>query len=198
MPMHIPFMNYLRLITLCTATLVLGTAFAHAEIKPPAPPNGIYKPTGLEAYVTLAGKRISLPLGSVRDALMREGWIVIYENRIPIKKPKWELVLERMNFLGIKGNASVSAPENLVFRNREGRPESMFFARSAFPMQIRMSGRYKWVPVTVTLRTNLDTTIKGDSFVMDSPLSISVSGVVTAKGRIRLTAERKDVVPPWR
>lgn len=184
-----------------TPFLMLGLLFlqgASALALSPEPPDGIYKPTSLEAYVTLAGKRINLPLKSVRDALMREGWVVIRDRRIPIKKAKWELVLERMNFLEISGNASVTAPQNIVFHHPPSRSRSTFLGRMSSPMQVRMKGRYRWVPVTVTLQSSLNSTVKGDQFLIDSPLTINVIGVVTARGRIRLTATRKDITPPWR
>lgn len=179
----------------CIACLItFGASSASAQDEPRPTPDGIYKPTSLEAYVTLAGSRLNLPLRSVRTALLRDGLIPIQDKRIRIQKSKWGPVLEKFNFLGIDGNASVNAPDLLVFKRHPNGPDNRFLGQLAYPLQISMSGRYKWVPVTVRMQTPLRSTIKGDTLQIDAPLSVTVLKI-TATGRLRMTAERKQLLP---
>lgn len=157
--------------------------------------DGIYKPTSLEAHVTLGGKRLNLPIKALRNALLRDGLILVRDQRVPIQRTKWAPVLEKFNFLGIKGNAYVTAPDNLVFKRSQAGNQDHFAAKLGSPLRIRMSGRYKWIPVTVEMRTTLDSSIRNGNLVIDAPLNVSVLKI-NASGRLRLTAERKTLLPP--
>lgn len=187
--------SFTRPVLIGIAAMGLSLATSPAATEERAVADGIYKPTSLEAHVTLAGKRLKLPIKALRNALLRNGLIVVRDQRIPIQRTKWRAVLEKFNFLGIKGNAYVSAPENLFFkRGRFGKKER-FAAKLAYPLRIKMSGRYKWVPVTVEMRTTLDSTIRNGVLVIDAPLNVSVLKI-NASGSLRLTAERKYFLPP--
>jgi hypothetical protein len=183
-------MRQLRVI----ATLAFSLASLHAQEEPRPTPDGIYKPTSLEAYVTFAGKRLNLPIRTLRTALLRDGLIPVRDKRIRIQKSKWGPVLEKFNFLGIDGDASVQAPDNLVFKRDTTGADDRFSAQLSYPLHVSMKGRYKWVPATVRMKTPLNSTIKGDNMLIDAPLSITVLHI-TAKGRLRLTAERKISFP---
>ena len=161
----------------------------------PSTPDGIYKPTQLEAYVTLAGKRLNLPIGTLRSALLKRGLLIVRNQRAPIQKSKWEPVLEKFKFLGIKGNASVSAPDHLVFKRSQSGNRDRFSGKLSKPLRISMKGRYRRLPATVVMRTPLNATIQRDTLRIDAPLSVSVFKI-TAKGRLRMTAERKAILPP--
>jgi hypothetical protein len=167
---------------------------SHAQTERPTP-DGIYKPTELEAHVTLAGKRLNLPIKALRNALLRDGLIVVRDQRVRIQKSKWGPVLEKFNFLGIKGNASVTAPDNLIFKRSQTGKKDRFSAKLPYPLRISMKGRYKWVPVTVRMQTPLNSTIKNETLQIDAPLSVSVLKI-TATGSLRMTAERKYPLPP--
>ncbi len=177
------------------AAIGLSVVASHASTEERAVADGIYKPTSLDAHVTLAGKRLKLPINALRDALLRDGVILVRNQRVPIQRTKWRAVLEKFNFLGIKGNAYVTAPENLFFKRSQFGKKDRFTAKLGYPLRIRMSGRYKWIPVTVEMRTTLDSTIRDGSLVIDAPLNVSVLKI-NASGSLRLTAERKSLLPP--
>lgn len=177
------------------AAICFSLITSHAATEERAVADGIYKPTSLQAHVTLAGKRLNLPIKALRNALLRNGLIVVRDQRIPIHRTKWRAVLEKFNFLGIKGNAYVSAPENLFFKRTQFGKKDRFAAKLAYPLRIKMSGRYKWIPVTVEMRTTLDSTIRDGILVIDAPLNVSVLKI-NASGSLRLTAERKYFLPP--
>lgn len=175
----------------------IGLSFAclQAQTNPRPTADGIYKPTLLEAHVTLAGKRLDLPIQPLRNALLRNGLIPVRNHRIPIHKYKWRAVLEKFNFLGINGNAYVTAPENLLFKRNQNGKKDWFSAKLTQPLRIRMSGRYKWIPVTVEMKTSLQSTIRDGHLVIDAPLNVSVLKI-NASGSLRLRAERKSLLPP--
>lgn len=187
----------LRYVSCGICAFGLSFASSQAQTEPRPTADGIYKPTSLQAHVTLAGKRLNLPVQPLRNALLRNGLILVRNHRVPIQRTKWREVLEKFNFLGINGNAYVTAPENLNFKRSQNGKKDWYAAKLAQPLRIRMSGRYKWVPVTVEMKTSLNSTIRDGNFVIDAPLTVSVLKI-KASGSLRLTAERKSLLPPGR
>lgn len=187
--------TFIRPIFIGFAALCLSLSSSFAQKEEQATADGIYKPTSLEAHVTLAGKRLNLPIKALRNALLRDGLILVRNQRVPIQKGKWRAVLEKFNFLGINGDAYVTAPDNLFFKRSQFGKKDRFSAKLGFPLRIKMSGKYKWIPVTVEMRTTLDSTIRDGILVIDAPLNISVLKI-NASGSLRLTAERKSLLPP--
>jgi len=186
--------NFLRPLLFGILAIGLSTSAPLAQT-PTTTPDGIYKPTQLEAYVTLAGKRLNLPMATLRSALLKNGLVVVQNNRAPIQKSKWAPVLEKFNFLGINGKASVSASDHLRFKRSQAGKRDRFSGKLSKPLRISMKGRYKRLPVTVVMQTPLNSSIYRDKLRIDAPLSVSVLKI-TAKGRLRLTAERMTVLPP--
>ena len=153
--------------------------------------DGIYKPTRVSGSVGLAGKTYNLPLGPLRDALLKKGLVWVCNNRIPIQRAKWGKVLEEMGLFGIRGKAAVAGPGEMVFRKtRKG-----YAGRAKEPIVVKIRGRYKRLPVKMTMRTRLESTVEGDIFTVNAPVEITVIGL-SLKGRIKMTASRVTIYRP--
>ena len=112
-----------------------------------------YKAASIEGYIKFAGERFDLPLKSLRAALLKDGYVIVTDNRIPIGKANWSKVLENLKFKGITGSAVASGPSDVVFKEtRLG-----YRGRAKRPLVIVQHGKYHFVKVTVTMRTNLET-----------------------------------------
>lgn len=147
--------------------------------------DGFYKPIRVSGSVRAAGKTYQLPLRALRNALLTRGIVPIQDQQLKIHRGKWGQVLQDFGFLGIKGPTSVYGPDDLVLNEtRKG-----FAGRTRVPLEVKMKGRYKWVPVTMTLKTRLDSKVIGDRFTMDAPIQIKVIGI-TLTGSIQMEAKR--------
>jgi hypothetical protein len=153
-----------------------------------APADGLYKPTSLTGYVRLGGEKINLPLAPLRNALLTNGLIPVQGNRLPVNPSKWEPVLEGFKFKGIRGKARGSGPTTL----RLTPAHRGFRGSTSDPVTVKMKGRYKFVPVTMTMRTRLQTRILDGTLTMSSPVEISVIGI-SMKGSIELTARQLEI-----
>ena len=152
--------------------------------------DGFYKPFRLSGSVRAAGKTYQLPFKALRNALLTRGIVPIQDQQLKIHRGKWGRVLQDFGFLGIKGPTSVYGPDDLVLNEtRKG-----FAGRTRVPLEVKMKGRYKWVPVTMTLKTRLDSKVIGDRFTMDAPIQIKVIGI-TLNGSIQMEAKR--LKPPF-
>ena len=171
--------------------VVLLTGFAASPAALAGGADGIYKPTHVSGSVGLAGKTYNLPLGPLKDALLKKGLVWVRNNRIPIQRDKWGKVLEEMGLFGIRGKAAVSGPGEMVFRKtRKG-----YAGRAKDPIVVKIRGRYKRLPVTMTLRTRLESTVEGDVFRVNAPVEITVIGL-SLKGRIKMNASRVTIYRP--
>jgi hypothetical protein len=150
--------------------------------------DGLYKPTNLTGYVRLAGEKLNLPLTPLRNALLTNGLVPVQGNRIPVKPTKWEPVLESFKFKGIRGKARGSGSTSIRLRPA---PRG-FRGSTSDPVTVKMKGRYKFVPVTMTMRTRLQTRIIDGTLTMSSPVEISVLGI-SMKGSIELTARQIEI-----
>ena len=152
--------------------------------------DGIYKPTRITGFVRFGGEKLDLPLAPLRDALLTKGLIPVQGNRIPVNPTKWEPVLEGFRFKGIRGKARGSGPNVIrIAPARRG-----FTGSTPSPVTVRMKGRYKFVPVTMTMRTRLQTRIVDGRLTMKSPVTISVLGI-NMKGSIELNARQLALRP---
>lgn len=155
--------------------------------------DGFYKASEVEGHVKLAGQRLNLPIRPLRAALLRDGWVIVRDNRIPIRKARWAELLEEFRFKGIDGEATVEAPSDIRFR-RDGK---RWIGRAKKPLVVTQKGKYRKgflsVSVTVKMRTSLPTKVRGDLLRMDAPIEIKALGL-TARGSINLTAKRET--PP--
>jgi hypothetical protein len=178
--------------------LVFGLALLPGSLSAQLlPPNGFYRPTELRASVRAGGKTYKLPLGALRSALLKRGVVPIIDRRMPIQRDKWGRVLQDFGFLGIRGPTLVGGPSELNFReSRVGHS-----GRTVKPLVVKMKGRYKWVRVTMYLKTRLDSRIVDDRFIMHAPVRITVIGI-SLKGHIHMEAKRLnppyDFRPPYR
>lgn len=177
----------MRLMGMFAFGLVLLPGALSAQL---LPPNGFYRPTELDASVRAGGRTYQLPLGALRRALLKRGVVPIVNQRMPIQREKWGRVLQDFGFLGIRGATRVNGPSEMTFReSRVGHS-----ARTKVPLVVKMKGRYKWLPVTMYLKTRLDSRIVEDRFVMHAPVRITVIGI-SLKGHIHLEAKRLN--PPY-
>lgn len=152
--------------------------------------DGFYKATSLSGTVRVAGKEVKLPLRELRNALLKNGVVVVRDNRIPVRTARWGEVLEELNLFGIDGNASVSGPDRIVLRKN-----SRGFAGTANrTLNVSLKGRYKRLPAKVTMRTSLRTKVIGDILKIDTPVEFRVIGL-KLNGRITLEAKRMEVPP---
>lgn len=152
--------------------------------------DGFYKPTELSGYVKLGGKRLDLPLKELRAALLKNGVVVVKDNRIPVQKVRWARMMERFQFKNLRGPASTISPDHLVLRERgDG-----FIGYTSKPLVITQKGKVKFVTVKAKMNTHLETWIKGDVLTMEAPVRISALGV-TAKGKIVMKARRQPLPP---
>ncbi len=176
-----------------TISLVLGAALCCglAPLLPAGEADGFYKPTKLSGYVRLGGRKFDLPLGELRVALLKNGMLVVQDNRIPVRRVKWAEMVERFRFKGIRGPASTTSPGNLHLRKQGGH----FVGRTRQPLIVIQKGKVRFVTVKARLSTNLDTRIEGDTLTMKSPVSISAFGV-TARGMIEMKARRQSSTVP--
>jgi hypothetical protein len=147
-----------------------------------------FKPTSVSGTVNFAGRTYNLPLGKLRETLLRDGLVVVQGNRMPIRVNKWGEVLENFGLFGIRGKASASGPGEIVFKKVGKRLEG----RTASPVTAKVRGRYKIFPIWVSMNSRFDTRIKGDKLIMNAPMAMYVRGI-KLNGRIRMTAERKEI-----
>lgn len=184
--MNVPFLATKRLFLLAAALfLVLGAAPVRA-----GGADGFYKPTSLEGSVKFLGRTYQLPIKELRRALLDKGMLVIHRNRIPVKKVKWEDLVEEFNFKDIGGKATASGPSNIVLKKRRKK----FVGKSKTPLIVRQKGKYKFVSVTLTMRTTFPTKIKDGKLTMVAPVEIRALGLA-AKGSIVLEAEKQELPP---
>lgn len=152
--------------------------------------DGFYKPTELRGSVKLFGRTYELPLQPLRRALLDKGVVPVTNNRIPVNRVRWAELVERFKFRDIGGKAYAYGPSNVVLRKSGKR----FVGRTNTPLLVKQKGKYKFVSVTVTMRTNLPTVIKDDVLTMNAPIEFSALGV-TAKGSIVLEATKVETPP---
>lgn len=154
--------------------------------------DGFYRPTSVTGHVTVLGNKVKLPLGKVGDALLRKGVVVVRSNQVPVQTSKWGAVLENLGLFGIRGRASATGPGRIILRkNRRG-----YVGRTSVPITTKIRGRYKRIPVTVTMRTSLDTVVAGETLVIDTPVRITVRGI-SFNGRLKMEAKRLKMFP-WK
>jgi hypothetical protein len=150
----------------------------------------LYKATTLEGHIKLAGQKFALPLKPLRNALLKDGFVVVTKNRIPIGKANWSKVLADLKFKGITGSALASGPSDVVLKEtRLG-----YRGRAKRPLVIVQRGKYHFVRVTVTMRTNLETEIIDGKLSMKAPIKVQALGL-TANGMITLEAKEKELPP---
>jgi hypothetical protein len=177
-----------RIISCCILCLTALTALLPAQEIPEIPV--LYKATELEGYITFAGRKMDLPLKPLRAALLKDGYVVVTKNRIPIAKTNWEKVLENLKFKGITGRAVASGPSDVVLtKTRFG-----YRGKAKRPLVIVQRGKYHFIKVTVTMRTNLETEIINGNLTIKSPIKVQALGL-TANGMITLEAEEKELPP---
>ena len=151
----------------------------------------LYKATSLEGYIKFAGKRFNLPLKSLRGALLEDGYLVVTNNRIPIHKANWSKVLENLHFKGITGGAVTSGPSDVILK--EGRDS--YHGKARRPLEIVQHGKYHFIKVTVTMRTNLETRITDGKLTMNAPIKVQALGL-TSNGMVTLEA-KEEALPPF-
>lgn len=184
-------MTVFRFISCCILCLTALTGPLPAREIPVLPQ--LYKATSLEGYIKFAGKKFNLPLKSLRGALLKDGYVVVSDNRIPIQKVKWSEVLEKLHFKGIKGGAVTSGPSDVILKKTRLGSRG----RAKRPLVIVQRGKYRFIKVTVTMRTNLETEIIDGKLTMKAPIKVQALGL-TANGMITLEAEEKELPPyPW-
>jgi hypothetical protein len=152
--------------------------------------DGFYKPSSVEGSVRFAGRNYKLPLEALRKALLEKGVVPVVSNKIPVKHFEWEKLIEKFEFRDIDGKATASGPSNIVFTQKGER----FVGRAKKPLVIRQKGKYRFVTVTLLMRTHLQTEVKGDKLTMSSPIEIKVLGL-TSKGSIRMEATKIEGPP---
>lgn len=152
--------------------------------------DGFYKPTSVEGSVRFAGRNFKLPLKALRKALLEKGVVPVVSNRIPVKRIEWEDLVEDFEFREIKGKATASGPSNIVFTGKGER----YVGRTRKPLIVRQKGKYRFVPVTLLMRTHLRTVIKGNKLTMTAPIEIHALGL-TSRGWIRMEAVKMDPPP---
>ena len=177
-----------RIFSCCILCLTALTVLLPAQEIPELPL--LYKATAVEGYIKFAGKQFDLPLRPLRAALLKDGYVVVTKNRIPISKTNWEKVLENLKFKGITGSAIASGPSDIVLKKtRFG-----YRGKAKRPLVIVQRGKYHFVRVTVTMRTNLETEIIGGKLTMKAPIKVQALGL-TAHGKVILEAEEKELPP---
>ena len=152
--------------------------------------DGFYKPTSLEGSVKFLGRTYQLPIRELRRALLDKGVLPVQRHRIPVKRVKWEDLVEEFRFRDIGGKAYASGPSNIIIRKRRNK----FVGRTNTPLIVRQKGKYKFVTVTLTMRTTFPTEIKDGKLTMVAPVEIRALGL-TAKGSIVLDAEKQELPP---
>jgi len=176
-----------RIISYCLLCLSASSLLLPAQDFPKVPE--LYKPTSLEGYIKFAGKTFNLPISSLRGALLKDGYVVVINHRIPIAKVKWSKVLENLQFKGIEGGAVTSGPSDIVLK--EGR-RGGYYGKAKRPLVIVQHGRYHFIKVTVTMRTNLETRIINGKLTMTAPIKVQALGL-TANGMVTLEAEEVEL-----
>lgn len=171
-----------RIAGLC---LVLASATAAA-----GGADGFYKPTSLEGSVRFAGRTYELPIKELRKALLEKGVLPIVRNRIPVKRVKWADLVEEFRFKDIKGTAYASGPSNIILQRRPKK----FVGKTNRPLVVKQKGKYKFIPVTLVMRTTFPTEIKDDKLTMVAPVEIRALGL-KAKGSIVLKAKKQELPP---
>ncbi len=177
-----------RLISYCILCFAALTLLLPAREIPELPV--LYKATVVEGYIKFAGQKKDLPLKSLRAALLKDGYVVVTKNRIPIEKANWAKLLENLKFKGISGRAVASGPSDVVLTETR----SGYRGLAKRPLVIVQRGKYHFVRVTVTMRTNLETEIIGGKLTMKAPIKVQALGL-TARGMITLEAKEKELPP---
>jgi hypothetical protein len=140
--------------------------------------------------VRFAGRTYKLPLKALRKALLEKGVVPVVSNRIPVKHIEWEELVEDFEFREIDGKATASGPSNIVFTRKGER----YVGQTRRPLIVRQKGKYRFVSVTLLMRTHLHTVVKGDQLTMTAPIEIHALGL-TSKGWIRMEATKMDPPP---
>jgi hypothetical protein len=148
--------------------------------------DGIYRPTKVSGNFVANGRQVSIPSDVLREALLRNGRIVIRDNQMRIFRSQWQDLLEEFNYLGLDGEVSATGPARLVFRPGDGG----FTGRTATPFQLRLDADLLFRDVSIRMRANLRGRVEGDTLTLTAPVTLEGFGLVGARGTITLKAER--------
>lgn len=148
--------------------------------------DGIYRPTKVSGKFVANGREVSIPSDVIREALLRNGRIVIRDNQMRIYRGQWEGLLEEFNYLGLDGEVSATGPARLVFRPDNGG----FSGRTSTPFQLRLDAELLFRDVSIRMRAHLRGRVEGDTLTLTAPVTIEGFGLVGARGTITLKAER--------
>jgi hypothetical protein len=156
--------------------------------------DGIYRPRELEGYVNFAGRRYDIPMSTLRRTLLTDGVLWVRHNRVPIHADRWARFLEDLRLGGIRGKATSRGPSRLRLRP-DG--DGKLTGRTENRVNAQLKGRYKLLPVRVSMRGFVHGVLQGDDLTLTAPLRVSVLGV-EAKGQVRMEARRRHIAqqPP--
>lgn len=148
--------------------------------------DGVYRPVKVTGNFIANGRQVSVPSDVIREALLKNGRIVIRDNQLRIYRGQWEGLLEEFNYLGLDGDVSVSGPVRLVFQPENGG----FAGRTATPFQLKLDADLLFREVSIRMRANLRGRVEGDTLTLTAPVTVEGFGLVGARGTITLKAER--------
>ena len=148
--------------------------------------DGIYRPTKVTGKFVANGREVSVPSEVLREALLRNGRIVIRDNQMRIYRSQWEGLLEEFNYFGLDGDVSVSGPSRLVFRPADGG----FAGRTNTAFQLKLDADLLFREVSIRMRANLRGRVEGDTLTLTAPVRLEGFGLVGARGTITLKAKR--------
>lgn len=148
--------------------------------------DGVYRPVKVTGNFVANGRQASVPSDVLREALLRNGRIVVRDNQLRIYRGQWQGLLEEFNYLDVGGEVSASGPARLVFQPAK----SGFAGRTATPFQLKLDADLLFREVSIRMRANLRGRVEGDKLTLTAPVTLDGIGLVGARGTITLEAER--------
>lgn len=148
--------------------------------------DGSYRLTRVSGTFVANGQTIDIPNQILTNALLKNGRIVVTDNKIPIYRTKWQTLLDEFNYLGFSGTVQVSGPSNLVLNPVDG----AFVGSTTKPVKLSLSGDYNGTPISLLMKMNFRAKVIGNTMTATIPITLTAMGVVDMKGTVKIVAKR--------
>lgn len=148
--------------------------------------DGTYRLTKVTGTFVANGQTVSVPKDILKNALLRDGRIIVRDNKIPIYRSKWEQLMDQFSYAGFTGTVNVSGPSNLTLKPVDG----TFVGKTTTPVKLSVSGDYMGTPINMTMSMTFKGKVVGNTMTITVPVTINAMGMSIMTGTIKMVATR--------
>jgi hypothetical protein len=175
------FIRAIACITLFAVISVFAAPAAQA-----AGADGSYRLTRVSGTFVANGQTVDVPTNILSNAMLRDGRIIVKDNKLPIYRAKWGNLFDEFTYAGFTGSLRVTGPSNLVFNRVDG----AFVGQTTQPVKLVMSGEYMGTPISMSMSMTFKAKVVGDTMTITVPVKLNAMGVIAMTGTIKMTAKR--------